>query len=81
MRDGPPGGALEQATASGRPAPRGGRLKQPYPARAERADAMGAKQIDRLADKSAPAEEQATRKRDPEEFRGVRVDRPKGEGK
>jgi hypothetical protein len=43
-------------------------------------DLAGA-QIDRLTDKSAPAEEQATRKRrllkGPEEFREVRVDRKK----
>ena len=47
-------------------------------------DAMAAKQLDRLADKLTPTEEQATRKRrllkGPEQFRGVRVDRPKARG-
>lgn len=46
-----------------------------------RANAMAADQLDRLADPSATAEQQATRKGrllgGPEEFSGVRVDRPK----
>ncbi len=45
------------------------------------ADAMASDQLDRLADRSASAEEQATRKRQllkgPEEFREARVDRSK----
>jgi hypothetical protein len=46
-----------------------------------KAKELAGKAIDRLVDKAAPAEEQASRKRrllrGPEEFRGVRVDRPK----
>jgi hypothetical protein len=49
-------------------------------ARAGKAHEMAGKQLDQLADQSATAEEQASRKRrllkGPEEFRGVRVDRP-----
>jgi hypothetical protein len=56
--------------------------KQTSRTRANKANAMAANQLDRLADPSATAEEQATRKRrllgGPEEFREVRVDRPKG---
>jgi hypothetical protein len=50
------------------------------PGRSERASAAAGKQLDQLADKSASAEEQATRKRrllkGPEEFQNVRIDRP-----
>ena len=57
------------------------RSKQTSRARASEANAMAADQLDRLADPSATAEEQATRKgrllRGPEEFRELRVDRPK----
>jgi hypothetical protein len=46
-----------------------------------KAKELAGKAIDRLVDKAAPAEEQASRKRrllrGPEEFRGVRVDRQK----
>jgi metal-responsive CopG/Arc/MetJ family transcriptional regulator len=56
------------------------RPKRASRAGADKANAMAANQLDRLADKSAPAEEQASRKRrllkGPEEFQGVRVDRP-----
>src|SRR4051794_24917295 len=56
------------------------RLKQPSRARAEKANAMAASELDRLADVSAPADEQARRKRrllkGPEEFRNIRIDRP-----
>jgi hypothetical protein len=55
------------------------RLKQPSRARANKADAIAADQLDQLADLSASAEEQASRKRrllkGPEEFRNLRVDR------
>lgn len=48
---------------------------------AAKAKELAAAQIDRLGDKSAPAEEQASRKtrllKGPEEFRDVRVDRVK----
>ena len=57
------------------------RPKQASRARAERAHEMAGEQLDELADRSVPAEEQASRKRNllkgPEEFRDVRVDRPK----
>ncbi len=57
------------------------RSKQTSRARANEANAMAADQLDRLADPSATAEEQATRKgrllRGPEEFRKLRVDRTK----
>ena len=57
------------------------RSKQRSSAGAVEANAMAADQLDRLADPSATAEEQATRKgrllRGPEEFRALRVDRPK----
>jgi hypothetical protein len=57
------------------------RPKQPSPARAKKANEMAAKQLDRLVDKSAPVEEQASRKqrllKGPEEFRNVRIDRAK----
>jgi hypothetical protein len=50
-------------------------------ARATKANAMAANQLDQLADPSATANEQAHRKRrllqGPEEFQSVRVDRPK----
>ena len=56
------------------------RSKQTSRARANEANAMAADQLDRLADPSATAEEQATRKgrllRGPEEFRKLRIDRP-----
>jgi hypothetical protein len=61
------------------------RPKQPGSARAERAKEMAAKQLDQLVDKSAPAEEQESRKRrllkGPEEFRNVWVDRAKTKDK
>jgi hypothetical protein len=57
------------------------RPKQPARARAERANEMAAKRLDQLVDKAAPAEEQASRKRNllkgPEEFREARVDQTK----
>jgi hypothetical protein len=47
--------------------------------KAARANEMASRQLDRLADKTATAEEQASRKRrllkGPEEFQGMRVDR------
>jgi hypothetical protein len=56
------------------------RPKQGSRARADQAKAMAADQLDQLADVSATAGEQATRKRrllkGPEEFQNVRVDRP-----
>ena len=56
------------------------RSKQTSRARANEANAMAADQLDRLADPSATAEEQATSKgqllRGPEEFRKLRIDRP-----
>jgi hypothetical protein len=56
------------------------RSKQTLRTRANKANAMAANQLDKLADPSASAEEQASRKRrlltGPEEFREVRVDRP-----
>jgi hypothetical protein len=56
------------------------RPKQPSRARADKANAMAANQLDRLADVSAPADEQESRKRrllkGPEEFQNVRIDRP-----
>ena len=58
--------------------------KQPAPP-PERANTMAAEQLDRQADQSASAEDQASRKRDllkgPEEFRKVRVDRVKAKAK
>ena len=57
------------------------RPNQASPARASKAKAVAADQLDRLADPSATADEQANRKRrllqGPEEFQSVRVDRPK----
>jgi hypothetical protein len=57
------------------------RPKQPSHDRAARAHEAAGKQLDRLADQSATAEEQAHRKRrllkGPEEFHEVRLDRPK----
>jgi hypothetical protein len=57
------------------------RSKQTSRVRANKANVMAANQLDQLADLSATAEEQASRKRrllrGPEEFRNVRVDRPK----
>jgi hypothetical protein len=57
-------------------------LKQTSIARAGKANTMAANELDRLADPSATADEQANRKhrllQGPEEFRQVRVDRPKG---
>jgi hypothetical protein len=61
------------------------RPKQSFTARAARADAMAGKQLDQLADQSASAEEQASRKgrllKGPEEFREARVDRTKAKRK
>jgi hypothetical protein len=61
------------------------RPKQASRARAETASAMASDQLDQLADRSASKDEQVNRKRrllkGPEEFRGVRVDRPKANGK
>ena len=58
------------------------RVKQTSPTRANKANAMAANQLDRLADPSASAEQQATRKhrllQGPIEFRDIRVDRKKG---
>ena len=55
------------------------RLHQTSRTRANKANAMAANQLDRLADPSATAEQQETRKRHllrgPREFREVRVDR------
>jgi hypothetical protein len=52
---------------------------------AAKAKELAGKMIDRLSDSTAPAEEQASRKRHllkgPEEFREVRVDRAKAKGK
>jgi hypothetical protein len=57
------------------------RPKQSSHRRARKAQEIAGKQLDRLADQSASSEEQASRKRrllkGPEEFRGLRVDRPK----
>jgi hypothetical protein len=54
--------------------------KQASRARVRKAQEMAGKQLDQLADQSATSEEQASRKRrllkGPEEFRGLRVDRP-----
>jgi hypothetical protein len=61
------------------------RPKQPSSGRARKADEMAAKQLDQLVDKSAPTEEQESRKqrllKAPEEFRNVRVDRAKAKAK
>jgi hypothetical protein len=55
------------------------------PDRRLRARELAAKAIDKIADPSAPPEERAQRGRrltkGPEEFREVRVDRPKAKGK
>jgi hypothetical protein len=57
------------------------RPQQPSPARTGRANEMAAKQLDQLADKSASAQEQSSRKqrllKGPDEFRGARIDRAK----
>lgn len=57
------------------------RSKSPSRAPAQRASEMAGKQLDQLADKSASVDDQASRKgnllKGPEEFRGVRIDRPK----
>ena len=57
------------------------RPKQISRTRSKKANTMAASQLDRLADPSATVEEQASRKhrllRGPEEFRRVRLDRPK----
>jgi hypothetical protein len=57
------------------------RQKPSSRARAEEANAMAGKQLDRLADQSASADQRASRKSDllkgPEEFRGVRIDHPR----
>jgi hypothetical protein len=51
------------------------------PARASRARELAAETIDKMSDPSAPPEERAQRRRrlmkGPEEFREVRIDRPK----
>jgi hypothetical protein len=55
------------------------------PGRRLRAQELAAKAIDKIADPSAPPDERAQRVRrltkGPEEFRQVRVDRPKAKGK
>jgi hypothetical protein len=55
------------------------------PGRMLRATELAAKEIDKIADPAAHPEERAERKRrltkGPEEFREVRVDRPKAKGK
>ena len=55
------------------------------PDRRLRAAELAAKAIDKIADPAAPPEERAQRQRrltkGPEEFREVRVDRPKAKGK
>jgi hypothetical protein len=57
------------------------RPRQPSTERAKKAHEIAAEHLDRLVDKSAPAEEQAVRKRrllkGPEEFRDLRRDRAK----
>jgi hypothetical protein len=57
------------------------RPNQASQARATKANAMAANQLDLLADPSATTDERAHRKRrllqGPEEFQSVRVDRPK----
>lgn len=57
-------------------------VKQASRARANKANAMAANQLDRLADPSATAEQQESRKhrllQGPQEFRDIRVDREKG---
>jgi hypothetical protein len=59
--------------------------RQPAPARAARAKELAAGVIDRLTPAAADVEERASRKqrllKGPEEFREVRVDRPKAKGK
>jgi hypothetical protein len=62
-----------------------GKLKQGSPARAERAKELASKAIDSLTAEAPDNDEKASRKRrlikGPEEFREVRVDRPKAKGK
>jgi len=57
------------------------RPKQTSGARGRKAEALADRQLDRLADQTASADQQASRKRDllkgPEEFRGARIDRVK----
>ena len=57
------------------------RVKQTSPTRANKANAMAANQLDRLADPSASAEQQESRKhrllQGPKEFRHLRLDRAK----
>ena len=69
---------VELALASARPVPR--RSKKA----AAKATELAASAIDHLGDKSAPAEERASRKqrllKGPSEFRGVRADLPKAKG-
>ena len=66
---------------------RGTKPKQPPAARADRAKELAAQAIDKLGDPAVPPEEHARRRRrrrltkGPEEFREVRVDRPKAKGK
>jgi hypothetical protein len=59
--------------------------KQGSPARAHRAKQLAAQAINKMGDPTAHPEEQAERRRKltkgPEEFREVRVDRPKAKGK
>lgn len=66
---------VELGLASARPAPR--RSKKAT----SRATELAGREIDTLGDKSAPAEERASRKRrllkGPAEFRDVRTDHPK----
>lgn len=58
--------------------------REPAPARAARAKELAAGVIDRLTPAAADVEERASRKqrllKGPEEFREVRVDRPKAKG-
>ncbi len=59
--------------------------KQAPEARADRAKELASKAIDRMSDPAVHPDEQAHRRRrltkGPEEFREVRVDRPKAKGK
>jgi hypothetical protein len=58
---------------------------QPSPANGHRAKQLGAQTIDKMGDPTAHPEERAEWRRrlnkGPEEFREVRVDRPKAKGK
>jgi hypothetical protein len=61
------------------------KLKQAPLARADRAKELAAQAIDKMGDPAAPPEERAQRRRrltkGPEEFRDLRVDRPKAKTK